>query len=288
VLAIEEREVLADDPALSREVNRRLTAELRDVVGAERVRVPADRPHASHGERPARQTALEVLSMHRLVVVLTLVAMLTFGAIIALITNDWWLLVLAAGVHAMATMTVVLSAVRMTTISEHPSPTLAAALAEEGISSPDELFSHMVEEFRDEPQHGLAEVLSPGHDERTVPALDDPAAAAAEQSAAMTPTSGASASAGQGGAPDLLMWGVAIGLFALSVAVPPFMGGGWMWLLPGVIAPLLTGWIVLQRTMVAKPERLALHGRLPLVAIVVCTAAAVALFCTVVAVAYSG
>jgi|GEM_PF-3643377 len=285
---LEQREVRADDPTLSPEVNRRLTAELREVVGAERVRVPAGRPHPSRGERAGRGTLLEYMTMHRMVLVLSFVGALTFGAIIALITNDWWLLVLATGVHALATMTVALTAVRMTTLSEHPSPELAAALVEEGVSSPDELFSRMVAEFRAEPQHGVAEVISPGHNERTVPALEDTAAAAAEQSSAMTPSSGPSASGGQGGAPDVLMWTVAAVLLALSIAVPPFMGGGWMWLLPGVVAPLVAGWVVLQRLMIARPERLQVRGRLPLVAIVVCTAAAVAIFCTVVAVAYSG
>src|SRR5947209_20019659 len=46
----EVREVRSEDPELSSETNRRVTEELREVIGAERVRVPADRPHASTGE----------------------------------------------------------------------------------------------------------------------------------------------------------------------------------------------------------------------------------------------
>ncbi|MDQ6606107.1 MAG: hypothetical protein M3Z06_06115 [Actinomycetota bacterium] len=45
-LAIEEREVRAKDPELSGRTNARLTEELREVVGADRVRVPKGRPHA--------------------------------------------------------------------------------------------------------------------------------------------------------------------------------------------------------------------------------------------------
>ncbi len=284
----EVREVRADDPALSPEVNQRLTSELREVVGTSSVRVPADRPHASRGEMAERRGALEFMNMHRLVLVLTFVATLTFGAVIALITNDWWLLILAAAVHATATMTVTLTVVRMTTITEHPSPELAAALTEQGVGSPDERFSRMVDEFRAGPQRGTTDVLSPGHNERTVQAGSDPAAAAAEQSSAMTPTADPSPSGGEGGAPDILIWSVAGALFLFSVVLPAFLGGGWMWLLPGVMVPLIAGWMTLQWLMIKRAEHMQMRGKAPLITIVVCTAAAVAIFCTVVAVAYTG
>jgi hypothetical protein len=44
--ALEEREVRAADPELSAETNARLTAELRAVVGTDKVRVPKSRPHS--------------------------------------------------------------------------------------------------------------------------------------------------------------------------------------------------------------------------------------------------
>lgn len=75
--------------------------------------------------------------MHRFQLIRASSIVLTFGAVVALATGKWWLLPLATGVHALGTMTVLLTSVRMTTISEHPSPTVAAALAEEGVSSPD-------------------------------------------------------------------------------------------------------------------------------------------------------
>jgi hypothetical protein len=200
----EEREVRAADPDLSPETNRRVTAELQEAVGAERVEVPVDRPRTTRGERRPRQEAGAYLTQHRLQLVRSAAIVLTFAGIVSLATGYWWLLGVAAGLHALGTMTVTLIAVRMTTISEHPSSTLAAAMSEEGVSSPDERFSEMVEEFRKGRDAGASEVLSPGHNERTVEASDNPAEAAAEQSSAMTPTAEPSEPAGQGSDADLV------------------------------------------------------------------------------------
>jgi hypothetical protein len=283
---IEVREVRAADPELSAETNERLTAELREVIGERQVRVPADRPHATRGEHPHQQGLAAYLNMHRFQLVRVTAIVLTFAGIIALVTGDWWVLPLAAGLHAFGTMTVALTAIRMTTTSEHPSPEIAAAMAEEGVRNPDEHFSRMVEEFREQPEHGASEVLSPGFSERTADTLDAPAEAAAEQSSAMTPTGQPSEVSGQGGAPDVLIWTMIFGLFALSVALPPALGGGWLWLLTAVMVPLLVGWAVAQVAIIRRGERLQVRGRAPLVGIVVCTAIAVAGFCALVAFAF--
>lgn len=282
----EEREVRAADPELSPLTNELLTDELREVVGAERVTVPVDRPHTSRGELPPKRSFFAYVSQNRLTVLGSLAIMLTFGAIIALTTGDWWFLPLAAGVHALATMTVVLLIVRMTTVIEHPSPQASAALADDGVLSPDERFSQMVEEFSSRPQAGVAEVLSPGFNERTVPAAADPALAASEQSSAMTPTEHPSEPAGEGGAPDVVIWTVALALFGLSIALPALMGGGWMWLLTAVMIPLLAGWLTVQWLIAARPSAARMEGRLPLVGIVICTGVAVAGFCAVVALGF--
>ena len=98
------------------------------MVGAENVRVPADRPRAARGEHPQQHGPAARLDVNRFQLIRTSAIVLTFGAIIALITRDWWVLPLAAGVHALGTMVVSLSINRLTTVSEHPSPTVAAAL----------------------------------------------------------------------------------------------------------------------------------------------------------------
>jgi hypothetical protein len=59
-----------------------------------------------------------------------------------------------------------------------------------------------------------------------------------------------------------------------------------MWLLPAVMVPLLVGWLVLQRMMVTRRGELHLQGRRPMMAIVLCTVAAVAVFCGVLALTF--
>jgi hypothetical protein len=279
----EERDVRAADPELSEETNRRLTEELREAVGQERVEVPVDRPHATEGTQPRRQSAGEYLNMHRFQLLRLTAIVLTFGAIIALVTGKWWLLPLAAGVHALGTMTVTMTIIRMTTIIERPSAELAAAMSEEGVSSPDERFSEMVQEFRPEPDRGASEVLSPGYNEQGVESSQDPAAAGAGQSSAMTPAAEPSKPGGEGGLPDVMPWALALALLVLSIVLPAVMGGGWMWLLTAVMVPLLAAWMLTQHVLKTRQPHL---GRGTLVAVVVCTTVAVAVFCVVVALAF--
>ena len=284
----EVREVRAEDPELSPDTNQRLTSELREVVGSDRVEVPADRSRATRGEHPEQRGPAARFDLNWFQVVRLSAIVLTFAAIIALITNDWWVLALAAGVHALGTMTVGLTVIRVTTTSERPSPTVAAAMSEEGVRNPDEHFSRMVEEFRPEPERGTTEVISPGFNERDAPADVDTPAAAAEQSSAMTPTSQPSQPAGAGGTPDALVWATMGSLLVLSIVLPPLTGGGWMWLLTAVMVPLIVGWAIFQRAMITRRNQLheTVQGRGPLLAIAVSTAVAVAVFCAVVAFAF--
>ena len=283
----EERTVESADPHLSPDANARLTEELRDVVRTERVRVPAERPRPSQGEELPDEGVFAYVSTHKPLVFGTLAAVLTVAAVVALATNIWWFLPLAAGVHALGTMTVWMTVVKMTTVPEHASPELAATLEEEGVDNPDERLSELVEEFS-EPQHrDVAEVASPGANERTVPAGEDPSAAAAEQSSSLTPTSGVSQPTRGGGAPDALIWSVALALLILSIVLPAVTGGGAMWYLTAVMVPLVIGWMVLQREIAARGGRAQLRGRGPLTATVLLTVVAVAAFCAVVALAFA-
>lgn len=285
----EDRTVQAEDPNLSRDTNARLTRELRDVVGTDRLRVPVDRPRASRGEHPQQHGVAASINQHRFQYIRATAIVLTFGAVVSLVTGDWWLLPLAAGIHALGTMTVTLTIIRMTTMTEHPSPDVAAALAEEGVANPDEYFSRMVEEFRPsgESERGASEVISPGNNERDTPSDANPADASAEQSSAMTPTSQPSRPAGEGGAPDLVIWSTIASLFVVSIIVPLAAGGGWLWLLPAVMVPLLVGFVVFQRLMIRDSDKVHIEGeRGPLLAIVICTTIAVVILCVLVAVAF--
>jgi hypothetical protein len=284
---MEEREVVVNDPELSPETNSALTEELRDVVGADRVKVPADRPRASDGEFPDRQARGFSLDGRGYVWVRNAAIVLTFAAIVALATGNWWLLPLAAGVHALGTMTVAFTIVRVTSEIEHPSPTVSAALSEEGVAAPDERFTQMVEEFSEQPRGGASETLSPGWNERSVSAREDTATSAAEQSTAMTPTAEPSRSGGAGGAPDAIIFATAFSLLALSIVLPITSGGGWLWLLPAVMVPLLVGWVFIEIEMARGKGQRLIAGRKAITMIVLLTAVAVAVFCAVVAIAYT-
>ena len=284
---LEEREVRASDPALSPRTNARVTAELRQALGTDQAAVPVDRPHPSRGEQPAKGNALIYLSQNRLRIISGLFIALTFGGIIALITDTWWLLPLAAGIHALGTMTVLAVVLGLTTVTEHPSAELAAAMSDEGVTSPDDRFSRMVAEFRPgDPGAGASGALSPRTDERSVSASLDPARAGAEQSGAMTPTAEPSAAGGEGGTPDFILWAIAFGLAVLSIVVPLVDGGSWMWLLTAVMLPLLAGWVLLQRLLVNHGDAVRLRSRAPLVLVVALMVVAVAVFCGVVAFAF--
>jgi hypothetical protein len=174
----------------------------------------------------------------------------------------------------------------MTTITEHPSPDLAAALTEEGVSSPDQRFSEMVQEYADTAPGGAAQVISPGHEGRATDATGDAAGASSEQSTAMTPTGSPSGTHRGGATPDAVIWTTWTALLVLSFVLPAVTGGGWMWLLPAVMVPLLAAWAVVQRLYLARPEVARIRGATGLVTIAVCTAAAVAVFCAVVAFAF--
>jgi hypothetical protein len=65
------------------------------------------------------------------------------------------------------------------------------------------------------------------------------------------------------------------------------MGGGAMWFLTAVMVPLLAGWVLFQREMAKHGNDLHLRGRKPVAVIVICTVAAVAVFCAVVALAFA-
>jgi protein-tyrosine-phosphatase len=243
---LEEREVKVADPGLDALANQRLTEEVQEVLGTDRVRVRKDRPRPSRGERPRNHGLLIEMSSHRLTIVMLFAAFFTIGAVVSLSTGDWWLLPVALGVHALGTVVVTATALHLTTISEHASPTTAAMLQEEGVRNPDEHFARIVEEFS-EPEHGDASaVVSPKDTPRTATAAEDPGRAAAEQSSAMTPSAGASEPIDGGGAPEALMWSTVVALLAVSLIIPVASGGGAMWILPVVMVPLLVAWVLIQ------------------------------------------
>lgn len=213
----------------------------------------------------------------------SLLIALVFGAILALTTGYWWILGIAAAVHALGTTSVWMLAWRTTMISEHPSPTVSAAMSADGVQTPDELFSRMVDEFRPEPSPGAAEAFAPEPKHRRTPANTDPARAGTEQAAALTATSQPSGSVRYGGPTDFMIWTINSALAVASLVIAPLFGGGWMWLLPGIVVPFAIGLTVLMWLMDRRPETVHPHSWRPLAMVVTGTSATVGLFCALIA-----
>jgi hypothetical protein len=192
---LEQRAVEVHEPGLSASTNAQLTDELREVVGAEEVEVPIDRPHPSSGDQieHRRTLPLPFPLPNNFVVAQGGLALVVIGAIVALavVTHQWWTLALAFLVLGAMTYVVIAMIIKMTSNPERPEPTTVAAMEQEGVDDPEQLFSDLVGEFTPEPEDG-------GGSGRTTDVVDDPAAAAAEQRDATTPSGGPSEAVGPG------------------------------------------------------------------------------------------
>jgi len=247
-MAEERRRVVVDEPGLSDETNEALTEEVRGAVGSDEVRVPQDRGHA---HAPRRRSSLAAsLSANRLIIIITLLTVIVVGAIVALATGSWWWLVVPIVVHAIATFVLAGGILHATTQVERPDPTTVARMEEEGVPDPEGTFNQMVQEYggSDPDRRETAEVVKPGHNERTVGAQEEPGRAASEHRTAITPSSHAEPSGGESSAIAFLPWYV-VGALAVASIVFAIVLGGSMWIAPAVVIPLGIGWIVVDRLM---------------------------------------
>jgi hypothetical protein len=242
----ERRFVRSEDPELTPEANRLLTGELRAVVGRDEVEVPRDTPRRAEEAHATRSPFVATLVSNRPLIIVTLLAAVVVGGIVAL-TTGWYVAVLmAVGLHALATLLVTAGAIQLTTQVEHVGPETAARLEQEGVADPDRVLTQLVEEFAGATEAGgVPEVLASGSNERTVAAEDDPARSMLEQRTALTPQSRPGPSAGAGSAIALLPWWVVVGVMVISVIAVPFFAQGW--LVPLILIPIGLGWMALQR-----------------------------------------
>jgi hypothetical protein len=265
----ERRFVRSEDPNLSPEANAALTEELQQAVGAQRVSMPADAPDPATAERAGDSAAKATAASTRPLFIVTLLAALTVGAVIALSTGSWWALLVAVAVHAVGTMVVVSGAIQLTTQIEHASPQTTARLEEEGVADPDRVLSDLVEEYT-----GQAESSPSGG---VVSAGDTGSEAPAAQRRAMTPGVPAS---GDGSAVAALPWFVVMGLMVVAL-IAAILEGGRMWAVPAIVVPLGAAWIVMDRYLTSRKEERRSPGPGRLVVISACVVAGVILFMSV-------
>jgi hypothetical protein len=262
----ERRFVRSDDPNLSAEANAALTEELQQAIGAEQVSMPADAPDPATAERSGDSAAAATVASMRPLFIVTLLAALTVGAVIALSTGSWWALVVAVGVHAVGTMLVASGAIQLTTQIEHASPQTTARLEAEGVADPDRVLSDLVEEYTGEAETSpAAGVISAG---------DTGSRAPAAQRRAMTPGVPAS---GESSVVAALPWFVVTGV-TLVALVGAVLEGGKVWATPAIVLPLGAAWIALDRYLNSRAEQERSPGPGRLVIVGACVVAGVIVF----------
>jgi hypothetical protein len=245
----ERRAVRAEDPSLSARANELLTHELQEALGTDEVVVPKDAPTHSREAHGTHSSVAATLASNRLILIITFLAALVVGGVVALATGQYWAVVMAAALHAIGTLIVTAAAIHLTIETEHVDPTVAALLEEEGVADPDRVLSELVEDFAGAREaRGVAEVVTSGHNERTTAPEDDGARAAVEQRTALTPSSGATRAAGSRSVIEALEWWIVGVLTLLSIVVAAIIGGE-MWALPAVVVPLCAGWGAVQYWM---------------------------------------
>ena len=190
---MEEREVRVRDPHLSDSANARLTEQVREVLGTDHVMVTRDRPHPSRGQDTPTSRTPSAGTSANFIVAITALVLLVVGALLTVLTGSWWFTAFALVADALGGAFVIAMVISMTGIREHADATTVALLEEQGVHSPDLLFSRLVAEFTETQRES-----APGSERRATAVEDDPVQASAEQAAAGTPTGGRSEAVGPG------------------------------------------------------------------------------------------
>jgi hypothetical protein len=251
------REVRSADPSLSPEANRLLTKELREVVGAEEIEVPAGTPAHHETDHGGRSTFAGTLAVNRVLIVVSLAALIVVGVIVSLVTGSWWALVVACAVHATGTLLIAAFAIHMTTRVEHVDPTTAARLEAEGVTDPDRVLSELTEEFAGAQQAGgAAEVVSTGHNDNLADPDAEPARAALEQRTVITPSARRSSPAGSPSVIGAMPLTIVAGLLAISLIVA-IAEGSWMWAVPAITWAAAAVWLALTLRVDGRAEQQA-------------------------------
>lgn len=142
------RSVESTDPSLSAEANRRVTDELRAVIGRDRVDLPTGRPdhrsdrHATHSSLVASAIAVRV----ELFLVGGILAMTALIAV-AMTASSSWLVGITTVLLLPAVALIARFVLALFDEHEHLDPETAAMLSEEGVGDPDRVFNELVHDF---------------------------------------------------------------------------------------------------------------------------------------------
>jgi hypothetical protein len=270
-------DVRVDDPDLSPEANRLLTAEVQEALGTAHVEIPADEAPDIHRLPDGELRNLRsVLGTNRLLVAVAFVPLLVIGVMISLSTDSWWAVVAACAVHAIGTLVVASVVLRVTTAVERVEPETAARLQEEGVGDPDQALTDLVERLGPgQERDGAAEVVASGRNRVDVRPDEYRGGAQAQQRTALTPSAEPSRPSGTWGMPMLLPIVAVASSLLVAVAVAVF-GGGIAWIGALLLLGASVGWLVLERRMAAGERSTGSPQRSVLVTLALVMAAVVA------------
>lgn len=142
------RTVESTDPSLSVEANRRLTQELRAVIGRDRVDVPNGRAdhrsdrHATHHSLVAAAIAVRVE-----IFLVGAILLMTGLIAIAMTAAADWLVAVTLVLLLPAVALIARFVFALFDESEHLDPETAAMLNAEGVGDPDRMFNELVHDF---------------------------------------------------------------------------------------------------------------------------------------------
>lgn len=146
--AFTSRTVECADPSLSTEANRRLTEELRAIVGRDRVDLPDGRPD-HHADRHGTHSKLIASAIYVRVEIILVGAILAMTALIAvaMTASSSWLTALATVLLLPAVALIARFVFALFDEHEHLDPETAAMLSAEGVGDPDRMFNELVHDF---------------------------------------------------------------------------------------------------------------------------------------------
>lgn len=233
------------DEQLSERANEILTEEVREALQTDEVEVSEG--HAEDLGRAdlvaKRRTITSMIWESRLLVGVTFFTAVVVGAILALVTGEWWAILIPEVVHFGATILVSYLAIRTTTNVEKPSVEHVGILEEEGVRDPEETLNNAIQAFAGDGEERGKQVLRPDGPEGV--RENSPAGAALDQQSAVNPSSN-STEVESGGLPGLMPLVLYGSLLLLSLLIPVVTGLSELWLVPAIAGPVIVAAYVAQ------------------------------------------
>jgi hypothetical protein len=269
------------------ETDRLLEQELREAVGEDAAAEAMERAdevraaHAAPGTPAAREdvssrrpldapgdvgaprgSATSAVARRGPLLAVSFAAFVVIGVIASLAAGSWWALVAALVVHAIGTLLVATTALRLTTETEHVSSELAARLEEEGVQDPDRAFTELAAGAA-----GPGDVVRDGRNEGSAENDREAPLAARQQRTAWTPGSEPSEPVGNGNVVGAMPYAVVVGCLLVTLIVA-IVGGGILWAVAGITWAAGIGWLLLRRRGVPEGRGAIASGLVALVAAV--------------------